>query len=271
MKRRDLFLQAITRCFFIFIFLLNAGAGVAAAEVNFAAKKASTIVIEEPSKALTAGERLTFEVSWMGVPVGIGTLEIKEIITVRGRPAYHVIAIAKTNDFLSKIYPIYDEAHSYIDAERFCSLGFHKNAREGRYRADETTIYDYNQMKSFYESALNKSKTQRALSSEVQDAVSAFYWFRLQKIQVGKSVKTVINNRDKDWDLEIKILSAQPKELRHGETINTILVEPVTRYKDILERRGRAWVHFSADKRRLPVWITISTPFGPVNGVLKKE
>ncbi len=243
-----------------------------AAPANFASKRNNgKIKIEEPLKTLTVGEHLTFEVFWMGIPVGIGTLEVKEKVIIHGREAFHVVAIARTNDFLSKIYPIYDEVHSYIDTEKFCSLEFSKELREGRYRAHERVIYDYARKKGLYESFLNKNKTEIDIPSEVQDAVSAFFWFRLQDAQVGKSLKTIVNSREQNWDLEIKVLGSEAKELRGGEIIDTVLVEPKTRYKEILYQRGRAWVYFSADSKRLPVWINIQTPFGPVNGVLKQQ
>jgi len=67
----------------------------------------------------------------------------------------------------------------------------------------------------------------------------------------------------------VKVLSRQDKELRGRGALDTILVEPVTRTKDILYKRGRAWVYFSADESRSPVWIKIATPFGAVNGILR--
>ena len=76
---------------------------------------------------------MAYEVSWMGVPVGIGTLEIKETVELNDRKAFHVLAVAETNDFLSKIYPVHDEVHSWIDAETFQSLQFQKKVHDGLY------------------------------------------------------------------------------------------------------------------------------------------
>ncbi len=258
------------RIFSLLLILIFLPQSAVFASTNFSAKHAEKgSALPSPRKTLTVGERMEFEVFWMGVPVGLGSLEVKEKVKIRGREAYHVIAIARTNDFLSKLYPVYDEIHSYIDSERHCSLEFSKELREGRYRAHERIVYDYAQKKSFWESMKNKQRVEMELSGEVQDAVSAFYWFRLQDVNVGGSAATVIHNRGKSWDLEVKVLSRQDKELRGRGAIDTILVEPVTRYKDILYKRGRAWVYFSADESRSPVWIKIATPFGAVNGVLR--
>lgn len=241
-----------------------------AASNNFSKKSViDNSLIEVPLRVLTVGENLVFDVSWMGVPVGVGTLEVKEMVTIGDRRAYHVIAIAKTNDFLSRLYPIHDEVHSFIDAEKFYSLEFSKTIKEGRYRADEKMIYDYKKKKIFFESRLNKSKKEFDLPFEVQDFLSAFYWFRVQPAAVGKSLRTVVNSEEENWDLELNVLRHELKEFRNGRAIPTILVEPKTRLKGMLYKRGRIWVYFSADRKRLPVWVTLRTPFGPVSGVLR--
>jgi len=254
----------------LFILILVLAIPLRAGSKNFSPKKTKVIVsLEAPLKVLTVGERLVFDVSWMGVPVGVGTLEVREIVTIDGRRAYHVVAIAKTNDFLSRLYPIHDEVHSFIDAEKFYSLEFSKVIQEGRYRADEKMIYDYKKGKIFYESLWNKSKKEFELFSEVQDFLSAFYWFRVQPVVVGKSLHTVVNSEAENWDLELNVLRHEIKEFRDGRVLQTILVEPKTRLKGMLYQRDRVWVYFSADQKRLPVWVTLRTPFGPVSGVLR--
>ena len=237
---------------------------------NFSSKKNKPIVsVEAPLKVLAVGEHLVFDVSWMGVPVGVGTLEVREMVTIGGRRAYHVVAIAETNDFLSRLYPIHDEVHSFIDAEKFYSLEFSKEIQEGRYRADEKMTYDYKKGKVFYESLWNKSKKEFELFSGVQDFLSAFYWFRVQPVVVGKSLHTTVNSEAENWDLELDVLRYEIKEFKDGRAIPTILIEPKTRLKGMLYQRGRVWVYFSADQKRLPVWVTLRTPFGPVSGVLR--
>lgn len=239
---------------------------------NFTAgeKQEAPVVVEPPLKSLTVGEKLIFDVFWMGIPVGVGTLEVKEMTVVGGRRAYHVVATARTNDFLSKLYPVQDEIHSYIDVEGFYSLCFSKTLKEGRYRADEKIVFDHQKKKGFYESFLNGERKEVAIPAGVHDLVSAFYWFRLQDIRGKGSLRTLVNSEEKNWDLELMILRLERKELRGNKVLSAILVEPKTRLKGILYKRGRAWVYFTADKRRLPITITLKTPFGPVVGVLTR-
>ena len=244
----------------------------AVAAQNFSAKSASSdAALEPPLAKPVVGEKLFFDVYWMTFHVGFGSLEVKEEVKLHGREAYHVIAIARTNDFLSKIYPIRDEIHSFIDAEKFRSLEFRKTLQEGRYRADERVVFDHNKKKGLYRSFLNKSEKEIGVASDVNDLVSAFYWFRSQNVPPGKSAHILVNSEEKDWDLEMQVLQRETKAIRGRGNVDTILVEPKTRLKGILYDRGRAWINFSTDKTRTPVLITIKTQFGPVRGALRKD
>jgi hypothetical protein len=225
--------------------------------------------LAEPRQEILVGERLSYDVYWMGAPVGIGTLSVQQKESVGGREAYHVVAVAETNDFLSKIYPVHDEVHSWIDTETFQSLKFRKKVSEGLYRADEVVVYDEANKKGFYESLKNGSKKEFDVQVPVHDILSAFYWARRQKLEPGKSVRTTVNSDEKDWDLEVQVLGRESKELRGRGVWDTLLIEPKTRLKGVLEKRGRVWVHLQNDPARVPVLITFKTLFGPVVGVLR--
>ena len=238
---------------------------------DFSGKKAQSLApLVAPSQNFPTGERLAYEVSWMGVPVGIGTLEVKETVELNGRKAFHLLAVAETNEFLSKLYPVHDEVHSWVDAETFQSLQFQKKVSEGFYRADEVTRYDAVQKKGHYESLKNGTKKEFDIHVPVHDIISAFYWTRRQELLPGKTVKTIVNSDEKDWDLEIQVLRREMKEMRGQGVIDTILIEPKTRLKGILEKRGRVWIHLKNDPSRTPLLITFKTPFGPIVGVLKQ-
>lgn len=257
---------------FLIVFIPGIVPFSAHAANNFAGAKA--VAVAEwalPRQEIFLGERLIYEVFWMGAPVGLGTLEVKEMTTLDGRRAFHVVAVAETNEFLSNIYPVHDEVHSWIDAETLQSLQFEKKVSEGSYRADEKIVYDPAHQKAFYESLKNGSKKEFSIHTPVQDILSAFFWVRRQPMELGKSFKTTVNSDEKDWDLELEVIRRENKELRGRGVFDTILIEPKTRLKGVLEKRGRVWIHLKNDAFRTPICITFKTPFGPVVGVLKGE
>lgn len=261
-----------------FIFLIQCAPVIGAPVTNFSKKSHQNSSgvdfskIKAPLQRPVIGEKITFDVYWFGAHIGTGVTEVLGIEERHGKNAYHFHAVAKSNDFLSKFYPVSDEINTWVDVESFKTLEFQKVLQEGRYRADEKIIYDYKKEKAFYESVKNKSKKEFPIrDNHALDIVASFYWFRTQPIKGDSPIKTRINSDEKDWDLEIAVTALETKELKGKRNYLTMLVEPKTKVKGVLRQRGRAFVNFTVDETRLPVWITLKTPFGPVMGVLKSK
>ncbi len=109
------------------------------------------------------------------------------------------------------------------------------------------------------------------LRSQTFHAISAFFWVRRQAFIAGRSVRTTVNNGEKDYGLEVDLLRRETRELRGQGVLDTLLVEPRSRYQGILDKRGRVWVHLKNDAARTPLIVTFRTPFGPIVGVLKPD
>ena len=220
------------------------------------------------NKSLRVGERYTYLVRWMGIPIGYASLHVKEIVKLNGREAYHIIAEAESNEFLSKFYRVKDVVHTYIDKEELYSVRFEKYQYEGGYRSEEIIEFDQNNHRATYKSLLNKSTKEFEISEKVQDAASCFYYFRLLDVEVGKSYFLDVNCDEKNWKLEVRVLEAKPVELRKVGVINAFVVEPYPKFKGFFVKRGRVWAYFSADGRRVPLLFKMQSPWGIVTGVI---
>jgi hypothetical protein len=60
-------------------------------------------------------------------------------------------------------------------------------------------------------------------------------------------------------------------ELLWRGTFPCLVVEPVARFKGVLVRRGRVWLYVSVDPQRIPLFVKISTPWGPITGAIDAE
>lgn len=256
----------------IALFGLFAASQALASTANFTTRSGvpeeKPVVIAAARQEFPHGEKLIYDVSWMGIPVGIGTLEISAKEKEGGRDVYRVIVVAKTNEVLSKIYPVEDRIESTFDKRDFRSLRFRKTLSEGRYRADEETIFDSPPGTGKYKSLKNGTEKEFPAAVGALDIVSAFYAFRTYAAVPGKSAHYNVSSEEKDYDVEIAVLKTERKEMK-GRVVDTILTEPKTRLKGVLYRRGRVWIHFTADEKRIPLLISLKTPFGPVVGVLR--
>lgn len=223
----------------------------------------------QASQDIPMGERLVYKITWLGIPVGSGELWVKEKSQLAGREVFHVVGTIQTNKVLSKVFPIHDEAHSWIDAETLESLQFEKNVKELRLKVHERTGFDRSQGKGYFESLDSGTKKEFATQVPVHDVLSVVFWTRRQALVPGQSVATVLTADQRDWALELKVLRRQTLKL-NGIKIETLRVEPRTVVGGE-EKKGKAWINLTDDPSHTPVRVVYKAPVGRLTGTLKKS
>ncbi|MBI4435918.1 MAG: DUF3108 domain-containing protein [Candidatus Omnitrophica bacterium] len=233
--------------------------------------KALTQEMQVPEKKFRVGETLDYDVNWMGLNVGSGRLEVREVTTYQDHQVYHLVVSARSNRFLSTFYPVEDEIHSYVDVETLTPYRFEKRQREGRYRAHEEMVYDPTSRKATYRSFLNNSTKEMEIPPSVQDSLSTLFYFRTLPLETGQSVFIDVNADEKNWRLEVKVLKAGLLKLFGKKEVPALLVEPLAQFHGVFIRKGRMWIWFSLDQKRTPLYMKARVPFGIIEVVLKKE
>ena len=214
----------------------------------------------EPAKKLSVGERLVYSVRLLGLELGRGEAEVKEIVTLRGRQAYHIVVEVQSAPVLDWIYKVRDTHHSYIDVATLRSLRYEKILKEGRYRADEEMDYDQEHHTAVYHSRRNGSRKEMMVPPGVQDQLSCGYWFRLQDIEPGTEILIPVNADEKNWDLKVKILGNTKVKVRGFPTWEAVEVEPEIKFQGIFVKRGkiRGWI--GLDERHVPLKMKVKIP-----------
>lgn len=238
---------------------------------------AADIRIVSSRQQLVVGERLSFTGRWIGLPVGKGWIEVKERLELDGRQVYHVQAEGVSTDLLAKFYPIHDVVHSYLDAETLQPVRFEKHQREGHYRAEEVVTFDYERLVAGYQSLLRPdrpdiedSRKAVPIPADVHDLISAFYWLRRQPLELGRPLWVNIYSDEKVYPTEMLPVKGVRLELRKRGTFEAVLVEPKPKFKGLMVKRGRIWVYMSADAKRLPLYVKVATPWGPMSAVIDR-
>ncbi len=222
----------------------------------------------KPNQEIQIGEHLEYRITWLKIPVAIGELWAKEKIMLDGREVIHVVGIIGTNKVLRKIFPMHDEAHSWIDAKTFESVQFEKNVDEIKIKAHEKTVFDPKKKKGYLKSLKTGKKKEFKITVPVYDVVSVIYWARRQTLEPGKSFNTVLTALEKDWALELKVVGHEKVKFQ-GKKIDTLRVEPNT-ISEGVHRKGMAYFNVTNDSSRLPVRGVYKAIFGSVVGTLKK-
>lgn len=231
-------------------------------------RRLATLTVSAPRPQPILGERLSYHGRWFGIPVGHGWLEVKDVVNVEGRTAYHIEAQGHSNDLLSAFYPIHDVVHSYLDADTLQPLRFEKHQREGHYRADEVVTFDHAKGIATYRSLLNQSVKEIPLPPTFQDLISAFYWLRAQPIQPEQAITLNIYTDEKIFHTEILVGEPILLELLKRGTFPCLAIEPKASFKGLLVRRGRLFAYVTADANRLPILVKATTPWGPMSAVI---
>lgn len=211
------------------------------------------------------GETLSYTIAWLKIEGGGMTLRTTKETTSDGVPMHRITLTATSNDYVSKFYPVRDLYETWVDARDFQPLRFEKHAREGHYESDEVEEFDLAKR-------IGSWRTDRTpLPERVQDIISSFYFLRSQPLAVGTDVRVDMFSRGKVYKLKATVLDREKVETEAG-TFEAFKVQPQLRENETAEDRnkGKLFLWFSDDERRLPVMAKTVMPIGSVTARLTK-
>ena len=216
------------------------------------------------------GERLVYDVSWMGIKAGEATLEVQGVVSVNGHQAYHLVTTARSTPLISKIYQVDDRTESFLQIDPLRALRFDKNLREGRYRHSSQTVFDHEKGIATFRyldfSPVPKGITRLdeaerygkyvshefPLSPGALDELSVLYYVRTLPLPGNSTVTARVFASRKNWELEVKVLGHESLDTVLGR-LETLKVEPVLKFEGIFQQKGRMLVWLTNDAERIPV------------------
>lgn len=213
--------------------------------------------IPEPAPFFTVGEKFTYLIAWKGVPVGRATATIEGLTSFKGYEVYKIVVVAKTNDFLSKLYKVEDTFISYMDKKRFISRRYEAAQREGNYKKDLVVDYDFQKCVAMYKNLRDGSLKTCPIKKDVQDPVSAAYFFRTMPVKVGDEIKITVNLNKKNFEIFGRIDKKALVTTPELGTFEAFFVKPYIKLKGKRQRRAKIWGYLSADKRRLGLCMVV--------------
>ncbi len=216
-----------------------------------------------PNNAFGVGEKLTFSMGWGPIKAGISTMEVKEIVEVNGRKAYHIVSETKTSKFFDRIYKIRDINETFVDVEGIYPLKYKKDIHEGKYEKKRETIFLQDRNIAIYK------KKEIPVAPYVQDVLSAYYYVRTKDLMVGYSLIIDVNNNGKNYKLKVKIVKKERISTPAGK-FDTILIEPILIEGKSLKEEERLLMWLTDDENKVPVKIKSKIAVGSLLAKLKK-
>jgi hypothetical protein len=206
------------------------------------------------------GERLDYEVRFGSIKVGNGSMEVKEITEVRGRPSWHTIFRIQGG---IPLYRVNDTYESWFDVNTLNSLRYHQDVDEGSYeRRRRYEIYPERGMMK------EGDKPEEPTVNAPLDEGSFLYFVRTIPFEVGKTYEFARYFKAQGNPVRIRVLRRETVTVPGG-TFKTVVLQPTFQTKGIFSQNGRAEVWITDDERRMMVQMKSKLSFGSLNLFLK--
>lgn len=219
-------------------------------------------------------ERLEYDISWGVIHVGTAYLQIDKIVTIDGRPAYHIVSGAKSAAFIENFYHVADLNESWFDVAGQYSRGYYKRIQEGGHFFNEWIAFDVSS-KTFTGEKMNKKRQIQPVSGPldgpVNDVLSGLYLVRTMPLEPGSSQAIVVNTK-KNWNMNVKVRKREKESTDLGK-FKCILVEPQLGDDGLfVAKKGKKMlVWLTDDALRLPLILKAEIFIGSVTARLVKR
>jgi len=212
--------------------------------------------------AQTVPEKLVYELSWTGIPVGTATQEITEKGEVR-----KILSTARSNDWLSVFFPVDDRIESTLAVAGAPFPGLTRYYRmqisEGSRRRDREIVFDQAKGNAIYHDRLSGEKWDIPISPPTFDIYGSFYYVRYLPLEVGKSSLVTVLDGKEVVRVEVKALRREKLKTVLGE-LDTIVIRPMVRSEGVFEGKGSVHIWLTDDARRIPVRAQTKVTVGSV-------
>ncbi len=225
---------------------------------------AGVVSVVEPDTAIaqTVPEKLVYELSWTGIPVGTATQEITEEGNVR-----RIVSTARSNDWLSVFFPVGDRIESTLArvGAPFPGLTryYRMQIREGGHRRDREIDFDQVGGNAVYHDRRSGEKKDIPLVPPVFDIYGSFYYVRFLPLEVGKSFVVTVLDGKKVEQVEVRVLRKEKLKTALGE-LDTIVIRPMVKSEGVFEGKGSVHIWLTDDHRRIPVRAQTKVTVGSV-------
>ena len=223
--------------------------------------------------AIKSGEKLVYSIRYGTITAGYTIGTFIEDVYNDTIPCYKITSVSRTTKFFDKFYKVRDSLQSYWDKEKLITRKYYKQLNEGKYWQKRIQFYYPEQGISVYWKYDRKTKNIKEkiikIPKDVQDVLTAIYWFRMQKFSVGDTLFVNIAADGKSYTGKIIIKKKEKIKTIFGEK-ECFLVIPMLKGEATFKYSAKIKIWFTADEQKIPVKMESKVTFGSFKIVLIK-
>jgi hypothetical protein len=238
--------------------------GVRALVMAAAALAAAAARAELPAWMLQ-GERLTMEMSWLGITGGTVVLEAGQ---AAGEPTCRLAMRATSSSFVSRIIEVDDRFETRLDPQKVTAVSSSKQTREGKHTLDERVEFD---VAGGTARRWKNGREREPLRAPVptMDTLGAIYLIRTLPLEVGKSFSFSVQSGSRVYPMQVRVLERKRADTALGR-LDVFVVEPSFADGGLFGGKGRSVIWLTAEAPFTVVRISSELPFGSLTASLTK-
>lgn len=247
---------------FSFIIFCVLGVGL----LGFSSKQPYRVI---PNKSFGQGEKIEYRVHYGFINAATAKVEVsKGIVYVNQRPCYRVTITGRTVGAFDLISRVRDTWRAHMDTAAILPQSFERKIQEGKYRLDETVLFDHNNKKAIVNSKKREQENVKFdIPKEVQDIVGSYYFLRtidFKRITVGEIVEIPVFFDNENYKLKVKFAGKETIKTKFGKHESYKLVPFIPTNKFFKgENPMSIWV--SNDINKVPLKVEVELKIGSLD------
>ncbi|MCW5798256.1 MAG: DUF3108 domain-containing protein [Nitrospira sp.] len=208
------------------------------------------------------GERLAYDVTWLGMRAGIATMIVQEGHDDRRRQQLTFRMTARSSPTVTKFYPVDNRGVSQVDLESFLPTHMTFARREGKRFNDFD--YTFRHHEGLVTAVKDGKTDELPIPPDAQDAMSCLYYVRkVLPFVPGKTLTMTVHHDKKNYKMDVRVEALETVEGRWGkaETARVVVIMP---FQGIFLNEGNIRVWFTLDERRVPVRMKAKVVVGSI-------
>jgi hypothetical protein len=220
------------------------------------------------------GEKLDYGIYLNGMRMGTATMEIQmDIVEEKNTRSIVFKTTAKSDSFLSAVYPVDDKMVSHYDFSQKRTISGMKKVREGKKHKEYHVDFDYKTSTASWwqkqhsgkdDSSDDNFKAKSGITTDLPsnnlDVLSAIYKFRWdsQELYAGSVLYFPVYDDLQVTLLSMEVVREENLDMEIPEykgSIPTILIKPRLETSGFFRGGGEMFIWFSNDFRRIPLKI----------------
>ncbi len=209
-----------------------------------------------------AGERLSYDVTWLGMRAGIATMVVQEGPGEGGRQQLTLGMTARSSPVVTKFYPVDNHGVSIVDLESFLPRRMTFSRREGKRFNDFE--YTFRHGEGLVTAVKDGKTDELAIPADAQDAMSCLYYVRkVLPFVPGASLSMTVHHDKKNYKMDVRVEALETLTGSWGkrQTARVVVIMP---FQGIFLNEGNIRVWFTTDERRVPVRMKAKVIIGSI-------